>query len=850
MKLNNLLILIALPCFLGAQTQVTHPYYSWVNQQQGTPRPEYVWEGVEDIIYHNTQIANPNWATAPEFYAFLSKNWVFNRAMKWVRTTDGNIFCYSECDTLKLTGEKQVSRWFSDPVNSIYQSGERSIFIKQSKIRVRDAVVLPALQFHLGQHPVLSLSVSKANCDWQFCIAIKGRAGKPLLSSGWQKGAKTITFNIAGELDKKGYELKYAELNMVMGVWTGDSLKPAKVEFSAFMKTQAAIITSLPVIKTLSKASRGIPIEILLCDKSGKLTHDSNLQPLLSFNGLIHAMLLSDKTYTTVMPFFQQGNHQINFISNQKEGLTQKQIIRVTDTEYFKFDKEIAAIKRHDTILSPVTGSYQGAFYFTETGKPEERMVQGQEEWNRRNPNELRLHWWESLTTKELELRFSYLGTNKWKVLHLNQHWNNWERLDAGGNIAPHGAEQLALYIRSADKYGLAHIQDLSHYPYYQNTVWQQYLDAGYKETDWFNIGVQPFTNLFHQYLHDVATLFKDETAILSIGASGEGDKYNHLSRSLDIMNTYKEIDNRHLFDGEPIHIYNQLPGKDIAGWPQDFLGSRTYLLGNQVETELDMGMYFRMNRMNSNVCMLEGSFPAPSGYCKMTFDPKDDKFNSWTGSEIYRINLRTSIYMGLVARQALLVTWDEHFTEDERIVFEQIRKQIQWNKKLMEPKVGILISDSLFKTKFQKIATQYERYFTATYPIDYKYIEEGSKFKGVVFDLMKPFSPPVLPPSVKNYFEVSPGYAVSYSVTEDGSQLLAYVYNITNHKNYSVEYSYIHRLPNPADLKITSKNLTGNYQYQIYDLDDKKLVKEGSGKDVEFSKEGTKHDYFVIMTK
>jgi hypothetical protein len=842
------LLMFCLSSTLKAQIPVTHPYFSWINQQQGTSRPDYAWEGVEDIIYHNTQIANPNWATAPEFYAFLSKNWVFNRAMKWVRTKDGNIFCYSECDTLKLTGKKQVSRWFSDPANIISEEGERTIFIKQSKNRVRDACVLPAFQFHLGQHPVLVVNVSKADCDWQFCVGIKGRAGKPMLASGWQNGAKTITFNIAGELRRKGYDLNYAELNLAMGVWTGDSLKTGQVEFSAFMKTQPAIITSLPVIKTLANASKGIPVEIILTNGSGEITRDKILSPSCSFDGRKQDMVLSDKTYKTVIPFFQSGNHQINFILNRNEEMNQKQTIRITGNEYFKYDKEIAAIKLNDSIISPLTGSYQGAFYFANAGKTDERMVQGQEEWNKSNPDELRLHWWESLTGKELEQRFSYLGANKWKVLHLNQHWNNWERLDAGGNISPHGAEQLALYVRSAHKFGLAHIQDLSHYPYYESTVWQQYKDAGYKETDWFILWRQPFTTMFHQYIHDVASIFKDETSILAIGASGEGDKYNQLSRSVDIMNTYQDIDSKHIFIGEPIHIYNQLPRKDINGWTQDILGSRTYLLGNQVETELDMGMYFKLNQMNSNVTMLEGSFAPPPGYSKMTFDPRDDKFNTWTGTEIYRTNLRTSIYMGLVARQSLLVTWDEQFTEDERLVFDQIRKQIRWDKKLKQPDVSILITDSLFKTDFLKTASKYERYFTTDFPVGYRFITDTTNCKGFVINIMNEFEIPQLPNSIRPFFKLSEDYAVTYTVTEDNSQIMAYIYNISNHIKKSVEYSYIHRLPNPVDLELSTPETGQNSKIQMYDLNDKKLIQTHTGSNFTATFKNTTHDYFLII--
>lgn len=111
MKNFCFLLILCLSLSLKAQIQVTHPDYLWINQQQGTSRPEFVWQDAEDISYHSSSIGNKYWATAPEFYAFLSQNWVFNRAMQWKHTTDGNIFYYSYCDMLKLTGNNQVSKW-------------------------------------------------------------------------------------------------------------------------------------------------------------------------------------------------------------------------------------------------------------------------------------------------------------------------------------------------------------------------------------------------------------------------------------------------------------------------------------------------------------------------------------------------------------------------------------------------------------------------------------------------------------------------------------------------------------------------------------------------------------------
>lgn len=849
MKGQFFVLLSLLFAGVSAQETALNPYFPWINQQKA-PRPEYVWQGAEDIIYHNTDIANKKWATAPEFYAFLSKNWTFNRQMKWERTPENLIFCYSEGDTLKLTGTGAASEWFTDPANSLRKVGNRTIFEKKSVIRVRDAAVMPAFQFHPGQHPVLELVVNEADCEWQFVVSPKGRAGVPLISSGWHKGAGRYSVNIAQKLAEKGYtDNNYAELNFAIGVWVGDTLQTAKVDFYAGFKTEAAIINPLPVIRTAANASKGVALAFMVTDMHGKPVPASSVK----------AACLNGKKQLACSPkenraayserFDKEGDYSLTIQVSAPFKLTKTQPVRITPNAYYSFDKVTNVVKRNGEIISPVTGSYQGAFYFADNGKPTEHIVQGQEQWNRNKPDSLRLHWWESLTGKELNERFSFLAANKWKVVHLNQHWNNWERLDAGGNIAPHGAEQLALYIKMAANNGIAHIQDLSHYPYYENQVWQQYLDAGYKYADWFMPGAQPFQRMFTRYIKDVATVFKDETDILAIGASGEGDKYIQLSRAMDMLKTYKNIDTKHLFVGEPIHIYGEVPQKETTGWTQDLLGSRTYALGTKIETELDMGIYFRLNRMIPNVCMLEGSFPPPPGYSRLYFEPENDKHISWVGTEFYRTNLRQSVYLGLLYRQAMIITWDEQFTEDERLVFDKIRQQINWQSPLKQPYTAILISDSLFKPDYLKQAAAYERYLTTAKPLDYCFITDTARFKGTVIDLEKKEAIEQLTFSDTPLFAVKGKYAITYTQTQDQKQILAYVYNISNHKKYSVEYSYIHRLPVEADVLLTTISAQG-YKAQVFDLNTKQLIYEGDATPQLLHVKQSRSDYFIVLNK
>jgi hypothetical protein len=86
------------------------PDYSWLNQKEG-PRPKYVWENREDVIYHERYYPDSAKMTAPEIYPIMRGIWVFNRAMKWIRNNDRTIIAYEDIGDCPLTGERQVSAW-------------------------------------------------------------------------------------------------------------------------------------------------------------------------------------------------------------------------------------------------------------------------------------------------------------------------------------------------------------------------------------------------------------------------------------------------------------------------------------------------------------------------------------------------------------------------------------------------------------------------------------------------------------------------------------------------------------------------------------------------------------------
>ena len=571
-------------------------------------RPEYGWFNREDIIYHD-QSFPAEVETHPDFWVFGRKRiWVFNRAMKWQRgEQDGTILCYNHTGEMMLTGDKQVSSWHTAPPNTLEQAGEFTLFAKHSE-RQRDSAVLPAFQFPLGQNPTLELEVADANAEWQFLVSIKGRGGAPMLASPWQRGTGKVTFDLARELGGRGFEWQYPELYFAIALWTPKPADNAQIKFRLRMPGRAAVVAGLPVIRTAARAGReGLPLVAAAVNAQGQLLDAGRVRLFATVGKQKIELKENGGVWKTVLRNLPTGDHEVTIASEGELKATVKSVVRVTDGRFFKYDKASRWVTKDGKPIGPLSGSYQGTFYFRDAGLPGERMIQGQKEWDAwdrtKAPGE-HMHYWEALKPTELDERFAYLAKQGFDLLTLHSHWGLWERLDAGGRIAPHAAEQLALYLRTAGRYGLAYLQALSSGPYgvpdkdsgYGDTVpYSRYLEEGFQAENWFKPGSH-FDELLHQYVRDFTSLFRDETALFGMTASGEGD-FCAPERAKDIFQQIRILDNNHIILAESIIGLDKLPEKICAPYTQDMLGGRTYSIAtNEILPEFDLGLELFMD--------------------------------------------------------------------------------------------------------------------------------------------------------------------------------------------------------------------------------------------------------------
>jgi len=862
-------------CGIAFAAPDVSPDYQWLNQTEG-PRPEYVWENREDVIYHDLSYNDKAIETTPEIVPFMHRAWVFNKAMTWYREPEG-ILCYSAPATLLLTDEEGVSAWHSDPANELAAEGKYTIFRKRSVNRRRDCAVLPAFQFHVGQNPTVELDVAQATDDWQFVVSVKGRSGPPLLASDWKKGKGKVTFDLASALKVKGYDLNYAELHFVIGTWTGKSEDEALIRFRLRMPGRAALVPSLPVVRTAEQARKsGVPILAVALDEEGRRPGKDEIRVRASVDGRTIALKESDGIWRASVRDLEPGDYTARLRADGKLRDRATLYLRVTDGKFWQYEREHHLFSRGGQIAGPLSGSYQGNFFVREAGGPDESLVQGQDawdRWDRSKPPGEHLHYWEALTAGEMEERFAYLESCGWDILHVCQHWGIWERLDAGGRIAPHGAEQIALYLRTAGRHGLAVIQALTHYEYstrvngWHGTIpFTDYLEAGFESDDFTRPGRNPkFEEMFHRYLKDYVKLFGSETALFAMTASGEGDATIGHARAHDTFDFVRSLDSAHMFLGEPTHILSRVPRRYTNGWRQDLFGGRTYAIAQNFMPEYDLGVEMKLYQLG-NLAMAEGSWGASNLYAAFHHHALGDKGwpdESWIGSERYRIRLRDSLYLGLVHRLPKMVTWDEQIAEDEHRLIPVIRKHVDWTKPFQTPGVAVKLASDDISAEHRKVLVKYEKAFSH---LDLSYLllhhdDPTPSDVEVVFDASSPYIEPsfisdggTVPDKLKGSrpLIVTGDYALNHTWSRDRSTLLAYVYNVAGHFESSLPLAgCFHRKPLPVGLIIQIQSLpTHALKLRLYDVNEQNVHTETEitgNTSLDIGR--TSHDYFVLIT-
>lgn len=745
------------------------------------------------------------------FYG-MRQSWVYNRAMIWAEKDFAGervILCYSGQSPLPLTGTKQVSRWYSDPRNTVVDlDSETTRFVKRNSDTTWDHVCLPPFQFSLEQHPVVRLSVRAATHPWQFLVMVRGRTGPPLFTSPWLSGPQNLELDIRQMYRKKGYPHQFAEVVFFMVVRTEHPQDEASVDFALSLHGGEALLPSLPVIRTIKRASKqGIPVACLVLDSTAKRLgsdavvvtarwNDQAINLEADENNIWHGRLLD-------LPI---GDHTIaleaTFKNDPAKRLRNTQRASITDGQFVIYDPSLKLLTRGGTPLGPLTGSYRGQIIFQNLGKPDETPLQGEEAWRRAiaNPQQPNygFQFWEALTPAELDSDFAYLANCGWHIIHLCSAWAWWPRWDAAGHLSPYYAEHLYETSCVARRHGLMLHLALSHYPYGTRTPpYAQYLEAGYRLEDYQKPDSR-FYQMFSHYLQQFATVFRDDSTICSFTASGEGDFACGPLFVNTVHDIFREAGMPHVFAAEPHWKIVQDPNFYLReGWKPLLAGMRTYFIDSLPPEAI--GVQFKLASMG-HLFMAEGCFYGYLGGNIHFMNPE-------MPIDRYRRRIRETIYTGFAHRNPILLTWEERIVEDERKVLDRVRRMIDWSIRFQRPPVAIRVYPEHMPPEGRNVLFEAEKALSQI-PLEVFYLWENEPVPpgtAVVLDARQ--SMPVLklasqggglPDSLAEFMplRLPPGWAANYSWSEDRSVLLAFLRRQTDGDDWTTEeggpYSYI----------------------------------------------------------
>jgi len=726
-------------------------------------------------------------------YHGMREAWVFNRAMAWLDDkagVEGAVLCYSAQSPLLLTGKKQVSRWFTSKANELADmDDETTRFVRRDPKTAIDHALLPAFQFHIEQNPVAELEVTEATHPWQFLVVVKGRSGPPLFASPWQEKPGKLTVELLRLFRGKGYERHFAQLSFALAVHAKEPKEQATAVFRLRLKGQAAVIASLPVVRTAERAkAEGVPIyTLVLGDQGERLGKGAVEVSTWIAEKQIHFADTGNGVWKAVLRDLPAGHRTVHVGASwpraRRVPIGTTLDVHITHAEFIGYDPNLKLLTEGGKPIGPVTGSYRGHVMFKGIGTPQESLVQGQADWDAvkgavhagqhggHGGPLYGFHWWESLTERELDADYAYLARSGWLVVHLCQGWWLWERLDAGGRIAPHGSEQLAAVCAAARRHGLRIHFALSHYPLGQQSApYAQYLEAGYTKGDYGN-PQSKFYGMFKSYLGHFTTLFRDETAFLGFTAAGEGDPSCGPAFVNAVHDFVHSRDPNHLLLAEPHHGMRQDPNFYAkTGWKPLLGGWRTYFVDRQ---PLDaVGAQFKLSGLG-HLFMAEGLF---WGY-----------MGGPTQTQQYRERLRETYYTGLANRCPIMMTWEERVVEDEHAVLKQVCDAVDWSKPFQRPKLAIRVDAKALPDAGGKALSQYERALSKL-PLDYACVWENDPIPPETIhtiDARQPFVEPAfvseggqLPETLKAEMplRLPAGFAASYSWSQDRTALLAFI--------------------------------------------------------------------------
>ena len=793
----------------------------------------------------------------------------FNRATTWLPLPH-TVLAYDRAATLHLTGTQQAASWQANRLCTVESKDATSTtFARPNDLDGADHAAIRSLQWCIRQHPILEydLTPHAGACSLKITLVC------PYLGDGIEVLRTTPTakpqhgtLDLAKVYRERGLDThQFAEI----GVFVAQHRPPDKAakqgtaDISLKLTGPGALVTTPPVVRTADRASEGVRIHAVLAGANGQPDPKATATAHLGHRSVRMTATGQTGVLAATLTGLDVGTHTVRLLARDAAGHTFENTLRVTitDGDFATWSPKHTAYRlRSGRVLPTLLGDLYAWVPMFDAASVNRRVIPSHAEWQKLTPEQqanVRLMKLRTLNRAEIRTQLESYAARGVRVIRLVPNVSPHEAyLDAGGHVSMHGLESLLLVLDECRLLGLRAVINVFHYPYWSSGTghyppWQQYIDAGYRDQGAFT--GDTMAPMLRRYLAELLACLRDDPAVLAYSLTGENDQ-SHGAPWINAMFDYvRTCDPNHPITQE------QGGGPQSGGgvpWGYDAfkptksagLGFRTYYTDGSPSDAYMMACarFYRATppAFTAEVCSGPGWH---GGFVRNWTHP--DFITKW----------RDTCWAALLGQQTMAVAWAAPWAMDECRVPQMCAEQIDWTAfRRITPAVALL-APKVDRAAMRRLC-QYEAAL-ARLGVDCDYVwperqPDAARLYPVVLDAREAFVDPVIPAKVLDTLPVtvSDGYSVSFLLSDDRRQMLAYVRNTAEYKlspGYGHGTKELHRQrTRSSPLTIGLRLFPTGCRYRLYDLDTRRQVREGPCEGhARIDLGETNHDFAIVVT-
>ena len=795
----------------------------------------------------------------------------YNRAMVWLGRDDGvegTVLAYDRGAELPLTGERQVASWLPNRGCTMRPSGPTtSVFARPNDLDGPDVVALRCLQWCVRQHPILEYELTpRAGACWlKVCLV------ETCLGDGIEVFRSEATAQPAsGRLDLLAaltqHGLAYHQFGEIaVYVYqerpTDRALQAGEAEVKLRLTGSGALVTTPPLVRTEQQARAGFPIYALVTGPDG--------EPLRGEAAKVEAVVGQRRLPLTQQPGrvafaarlqgLTPGEHAVRLEATTRAGqrFTQPLSVAVVPGEYAHSRAGRVSYDIGGKPIPTLLGDLYAWAPMLDPESPQRRLILSAEEWSKLSAEEqgrVKLLKHRSLTEAEIRQQLEAHTANGIRVIRLAHNVTPHEAcLDGGGHVAMPGLETLLAVLRECRRLNLKVLLNVFHYPYGSPGTggyapWQPYVDAGYA-------GPQSFTDpkvwpLEAGYLSELLACLRDDPAMLGYSLTGENDQ----AYGAEFVNKLYD----HVRTCDPNHLVTLEQGGGIqhcsGGQPWAYADFKPAASGG-----VGYRTYYTEGMRSDAYFMVCGRFyrcSPPAFLAEVASGPGwyNGFAQTWAHPD-FLTKVRDNCWASVLTQETMCLTWSAPWTQHERLVPQQCMAAMDWSRfERARPAVGVLVKP-MDRAMVRRLADVEAA--LAKLGVDYDYVWDGRddpKQYAVVLDARETFTPPVLPEAVlaQRPLVATGEFSVSYLLDASRRQMVAFVKNTADYRlgpGYGTGVQELHRQREQASpLALTLRGFAATCRYRIYDVEDRRVVREGRCGGETLDLGTTHHDFAVVV--